>query len=248
MNIAEDCRRICLWSGPRNISTALMYSFAQRKDTQVFDEPLYAHYLSKTEARNYHPGAEEVIAAQENDGEKVVRKLILGKHDSAIVFFKMMTHHLHQLDRSFLAKTRNVILIRDPKEMLVSYVNQVAAPTLADVGYRANAELYDELRKIGKAPVVLDARQTLLNPGKVLAELCNAIGIEFDERMLKWQPGARPEDGVWAKYWYQNVHESSGFQPYQPKKKPLPKHLNTLLEECQPYYDKLSLLAISADN
>ena len=238
--------RICLWSGPRNISTALMYSFAQRKDTAVFDEPLYAHYLSKTPARHYHPGAEEVIATLENDGEKVVQDLILGSHDVPVLFFKHMTHHLNDLDWSFMRRTVNVILTRDPVEMLPSYAKQVAQPALHDVGYALHLELLDYLREIGQEPPVLDAKQTLLNPRGVLTKLCQKRGIPFDAAMLGWEAGARPEDGSWAKYWYHAVHRSTTFQQYSPKTEPFPEKLRPLLAECQPYYDKLAALAIQA--
>ena len=238
--------RICLWSGPRNISTALMYSFAQRADTAVFDEPLYAHYLSKTAAREYHPGAEQVIAEMENDGEKVVRDLILGNHDAPVLFFKHMTHHLNDLDWGFMQQTVNIILTRDPYDMLPSYAKQVEQPALHDVGYALHLELLDYLRGIGQNPPVLDSKQTLLNPRGVLAKLCAQIGIPFDEAMLSWPAGARPEDGSWAKYWYHAVHRSTGFQKYSRKEEEFPEHLRPLLTECQPYYDQLSALAIQA--
>ncbi len=188
--------RICLWSGPRNISTALMYSFAQRADTAVFDEPLYAHYLSKTPAREYHPGAAQVIAEMENDGEKVVQHLILGNRAAPVLFFKHMTHHLNDLDWSFMRQTVNIILTRDPYDMLPSYARQVEQPALHDVGYALHLELLDFLRGIGQEPPVLDSKQTLLNPRGVLRKLCDQIGIPFDEAMLSWQPGARPERWV----------------------------------------------------
>jgi hypothetical protein len=239
--------RICLWSGPRNISTALMYSFAQRQDTMVFDEPLYAHYLSKTPAREYHPGADEVIATMENDGEKVVQDLILGRHPTPIVFFKHMTHHLIHLDWAFLDQTANVLLTRDPFDMLPSYAQVVKAPKLDDVGYAKHIELLDYLRGRGQEPVVLDSRQVLKDPKKVLSELCRRVGIDFDPAMLHWEPGARPEDGLWARFWYASVHRSSGFSPYRSKKEPFPAHLEPLLAECRPLYDQLSALAIQAD-
>ena len=238
--------RICLWSGPRNISTALMYSFAQRTDTAVFDEPLYAHYLSKTAARDYHPGAEEVIATMENDGERVVQELILGNCDAPVLFFKQMTHHLNDLDWGFMRQTVNIILTRDPVEMLPSYAKQVEQPALYDVGYALHLELLDYLQSIGQTPPVLDSKQTLLNPRGVLMKLCEQIGIPFDEAMLSWEAGARPEDGSWQKYWYHALHRSTGFQPYQPKTEPFPDHLRPLLAECQPYYEKLVALAIQA--
>jgi hypothetical protein len=242
----EDIVRICLWSGPRNLSTALMYSFAQRTDTTVFDEPLYAHYLSKTPARGYHPGAEDVITAMENDGQKVVDKLILGPHPTPVVFFKHMTHHLINLDWGFLDHTVNILLTRDPLDMLPSYAAQVETPTLQDVGYAQHLELLRYLQSRGQNPPVLDAKQILLNPKKVLGELCERIDIPFQDQMLHWEAGKRSEDGLWAKYWYHSVHQSTGFGAYTPKSAPFPKSLEPLLAECQPYYDQLSALAIQA--
>lgn len=242
----SNIKRICLWSGPRNISTALMYSFAQRNDCKVFDEPLYAHYLSKTPARAYHPGAEEVIATMENDGQKVVDDLILGDHPKPVIFFKHMTHHLHNIDLGFLDQTVNVLLTRDPFDMLPSYAAQVEKPTLQDVGYKQHVELLNDLQSRGQNPPVLDSKQILLNPRKVLNELCERIGIPFQEAMLSWQAGARLEDGSWAKYWYKSVHESTGFGEYVKKSTPFPESLKPLLAECQPYYEQLSKLAIQA--
>lgn len=239
-------KRICLWSGPRNISTALMYSFAQRDDATVYDEPLYAHYLSKTPAREYHPGSDEVIATMENDGEKVVRDLILGDLPKPVAFFKHMTHHLFDLDLGFLSKTVNVLLTRDPFDMLPSYAVWVEKPTLQDVGYKAHIDLLEYLQSIGQNPPVLDSKQILLNPKKVLGELCERIGIPFQEAMLSWKAGARPEDGSWAKYWYKSVHESTGFGKYVQKSEPFPEALKPLLDECLPYYEKLNTLAIKA--
>ena len=236
--------RINVWSGPRNISTALMYSFAQRGDTRVFDEPLYAHYLTHTDARTYHPGAEDVIAAQNDDGEKVIRDILLGDHDKEVLFFKQMTHHLVELDWSFMRQMVNIILTRDPRDMLPSYAQQVSAPTMRDVGYAQHIQLLEYLRDLGQEPSVLDARQTLLNPRGVLETLCTRIGIPCDDSMLQWAAGARPEDGVWAPHWYENVHRSTGFQPHKPKTEPLHSHLEPLLAECQPHYDQLLKLAI----
>lgn len=238
--------RICLWSGPRNISTALMYSFAQRDDTVVYDEPLYAHYLFRTPARKYHPGAEEVIATMENDGEKVVCDLILGDQPKSVAFFKHMTHHLHDLDLGFLAETTNVLLTRDPVDMLPSYAKQIETPSLRDVGYKSHTELLSRLQSIGQDPPVLDSKQILLNPKKVLSELCERINIPFQEAMLSWQAGPRSEDGSWAKYWYKSVHQSTGFGKYIQKSEPFPEALKPLLAECMPYYEQLSTIAIKA--
>jgi hypothetical protein len=244
--MSKEVLRICLWSGPRNISTALMYSFAQRDDTLVYDEPLYAHYLSKSPARAYHPGAEEVIATMENDGEKVIRDLILGEHPKPVAFFKHMTHHLLDLDLGFLSRTVNILLTRNPVEMLTSFSKRIDNLSLRDTGYKAHLKLLDQLRAIGQTPPVLDSNQVLLNPEKVLGELCERIGIPFQDAMLSWEAGARPEDGSWSKYWYKTLHQSTGFMKPPQKVEPFPEAMKPLLEECQPYYEQLSALAIQA--
>jgi len=242
--VAEEPIRICVWSGPRNISTALMYSFAQRADTTVYDEPLYAHYLSHTSARDYHPGADEIIATMENDGEKVVAETILGKQATPVAFFKQMTHHLVELDQSFMKQTVNVMLTRHPRDMLPSYAEQVSRPTLRDVGYKMHLDLVEYLRSLGQEPPVLDSEATLRNPRGVLQQLCERTGIPFDEVMLSWPAGSRTEDGIWAPHWYASVHRSTGFQPYKPKKEPFPEHLKPLFDECMPYYVALANEAI----
>lgn len=238
-------KRINLWSGPRNISTATMYSFAQRRDTTVFDEPLYAHYLSKTPAFDYHPGAAEVLETQENDGTKVV-EMMMKNHSTEIVFFKHMAHHLIELDWSFLDDCINVILTRNPREMIPSYKEQVEAPSLYDLGYPSQIKVVEYLKSIEQEVIVLESKQVLLNPRKVLSELCERIGIAFDENMLKWEAGARPEDGCWAKYWYKSVHRSTGFAPYRPKTTPFPAHLEDLYKAAKPLYDELASYAIMA--
>lgn len=238
--------RLCLWSGPRNVSTALMYSFAQRNDTQVVDEPLYAHYLRVSGAD--HPGKGEVMAALENDGERVVRETILGPCDQPVLFMKQMAHHLVELDWAFLKKTTNVLLVRDPVEMLPSLAQNLTWPTLRDTGLAKQTELLDTLRAWGQDPPVLEARELLLDPDGVLRQLCERLGIPFQEKMLNWPAERRPEDGVWAKYWYQNVHRSTGFQPYRQKEEPFPPNLLPMLQECRPHYDKLYAAAIKASS
>ena len=231
-------KRINLWSGPRNISTATMYSFAQCSDTTVFDEPLYAHYLSKTPAFDYHPGAAEVLETQENDGSKVV-EMMMGNHSTQVVFFKHMAHHLIELDWSFMKDCVNIILTRNPREMIPSFNKLVDVPVLDDLGYPAQIKVVEYLKSIGQEIIVLESKQVLLNPKKVLSELCERIGIPFDEKMLTWQAGARPEDGCWAKYWYKSVHRSTGFAPYKPKTAPFPAHFEDLYQQAKPLYDKL---------
>ncbi len=236
--------RICLWSGPRNVSTALMYSFAQRPDTQVIDEPLYAHYLRVSGV--WHPGREEVLAAQDNDGERVVREVILGPATRPVLFMKQMAHHLVDLDLSFLAHTVNVLLVREPSEVLRSLVHQLPHPQLRDTGLAVQQDLLARLLAWGQDPPVLDARELLLDPPGVLAELCRRLGIPWTEAMLSWPAAPRPEDGVWAHHWYDQVHRSTGFSPYRPRKEPLLPHLEPVLTECQPCYDALFARALRA--
>lgn len=224
-----------------------MYSFAQRPDTTVYDEPLYAHYLVNSKARSYHPGADEIIATMENDGARVVEELILGPHPTRVAFFKQMTHHLVELDWSFMARTVNVMLTRHPRDMLPSYAEQVSEPTLADVGYKKHMELVEFLHSVGQDPPVLDSAATLRNPRGVLEKLCERLGLDFDDAMLAWPAGERSEDGLWAQYWYHSVHRSTGFQPYRPKTAPFPERLEPLLAECLPYYEALARTAIIAD-
>ena len=221
-----------------------MYSFAQRDDTTVYDEPLYAHYLSHTAARDYHPGADDIISTMENDGEKVVADIILGPQPTPVAFFKQMTHHLVELDQTFMIKTVNVMLTRHPRDMLPSYAAQVSRPTLRDVGYKMHLDLVEYLQSLGQEPAVLDSEATLKNTRGVLEQLCERVGIPFDETMLSWPAGARPEDGIWAEHWYESVHKSTGFQPYEPKSEPFPEHLKPLFDECMPYYVALANEAI----
>jgi hypothetical protein len=236
--------RINLWSGPRNVSTALMYSFAQRGDTRVVDEPLYAHYLRVSGAD--HPGREDVLRSLDPDGERVVREVILGEHDRQVVFFKQMAHHLIDLDRSFLKRCANVLLTRDPCGMLPSLALHLSEPTMRDTGYAVLVELHDQLRALGQDPPVLDARELLLDPFAVLMELCRRLELRFDPAMLGWPPGPRPEDGVWAPHWYEGVHRSSGFERYRPSTTPLPERARPLLAECLPLYERLRAHAIEA--
>ena len=240
----SECLKLSVWSGPRNVSTALMYSFRQRPDTVVVDEPLYGHYLRTTGAA--HPGAREVLEAMEGDGGRVVREVILGPCERPVHFFKNMAHHLVGLDRKFLYRITNVLLIRNPEEMLSSLAEQLPEPTLRDTGLDRQVEILDLVLGRGEKPVVLEARELLLDPDGVLREACERLGLPFEEEMLRWPAGPKPEDGVWAKHWYRNVHASTGFAPYRPKAVRFPQRLAPLPEECLPLYEKLRGYAITA--
>lgn len=238
---------ICLWSGPRNVSTALMYSFAQRDDIRVIDEPLYGHYLRVSGAD--HPGGQAVMDAMNCDGDAVMRELIDQQtHDSTKRrFIKHMAHHLVGLDLGFLRQSCNLFLIRDPKEMLPSLTVQVPHAQLADTGMKRQWELYSELLSEGQRPAILDSRELLLDPEGVLRQLCDHLGHVFTADMLRWPAGPRAEDGVWAPHWYHAVHQSTGFAAYRPKTD-FPAHLEPLLVECQPWYDLLFEQALRATN
>lgn len=227
------------------MSTALMYSFSQLDNVRVVDEPLYGHYLRVSGAD--HPGRDEVLAAMNCDGEAVVHELreLAELHANLQLFVKHMAHHLLALDLDFLYHTKNVFLIRDPREMLPSLVVQVPNATLADTGLRRQWQLYEDLIARGQNPVVLDSRELLLNPAAVLQQLCERVDLQFDDSMLHWPAGPRAEDGVWAKHWYHAVHTSTGFSPYRAKHD-FPVALDPLLAECKPWYEKLFAHAIRA--
>jgi hypothetical protein len=232
--------RIAMWSGPRNISTAMMRSWGNRPDTFVCDEPLYAHYLLKT--RVPHPGVDEVIRSQENDWRKVVSWLVGHEEPGKSVFYqKHMTHHLlPEIDRGWLNQVTNAFLIREPREIVTSFVKVAGTMKIEDTGLRQQLDIFNWVRThTGRVPPVLDARDVLENPSRSLRLLCEALGLEFTESMLSWPPGPRVTDGVWAKHWYDAVMKSTTFQPYQPKNDPVPPALAGVLQEAEEIYKQL---------
>ena len=229
-----------MWSGPRNISTAMMRAWENRGDTAVWDEPLYAYYLNKTGIA--HPGADAVIAAGETDWRKVVQRITGPIPGGKSIFFqKHMTHHLlDEIDRSWLDRLCNCFLIRDPAEVVASYSRARENPVLEDVGVVQQAEIFEFLRAHSRrAPVVIDARDVLEDPEGTLKALCDAAGVSFTPRMLSWPAGPRESDGVWAKYWYDSVIASNGFKPYRPKRLCLSPDLEAIVELCKPHYQRL---------
>lgn len=239
--------RIGMWSGPRNISTAMMRAWENRGDTAVWDEPLYAYYLNKTAIE--HPGADEVIAGGETDWRKVVDRITGPVPGGQPIFYqKHMTHHLlDEVDRGWLDKLVNCFLIRDPAEVVASYSRAREKVVIEDVGIVQQAEIFDYLRARSKrAPVVLDARDVLQNPEGTLEALCNSVGVEFTPRMLSWPAGRRESDGVWAKYWYDSVIASTGFKRHERKPVCPSPRLEAIVEACEPHYRKLHAQRLSA--
>lgn len=245
--------RIAMWSGPRNISTAVMRAWGNRPDTVVVDEPFYAFYLKTTGKK--HPGADEVIARGETDWRKVVEQLTGPIPNGKRIYFqKQMTHHLlPEVDRRWLGSVMNCFLIRDPREVILSYIKRNPEPGLEDLGFVQQLKIFDFIReKLGtlrrgacvarsptSLPIVIDAKDILENPERMLRSLCEAMDVDFDEAMLNWPPGLRDTDGVWAKYWYEDVVRSTSFQPYTPRAGFIPDHLREIHKHCQECYERL---------
>ena len=219
-----------------------MYSFAQRDDTLVVDEPLYAHYLWLS--GKDHPGKAEILSTQNNNGKEVVEQVILGGCSKPVLFIKNMAHHFVKLNDDFLTKVTNVFLIRKPSQLIASYAKIIDNPTLQDVGLDKQLEIFEKLNP--EDVIVLDSGEVLKDPKTVLATFCKRLQIPFDVKMLSWEAGPRPEDGVWAKYWYTNVHRSTGFAKQKTSSRPFPDHLRPLLEQAQPIYDLFYSKAIKA--
>jgi hypothetical protein len=234
--------RIAMWSGPRNISTAMMRSFGARSDTTVTDEPFYAAYLAATGLS--HPMRDEVLASQSQDWRTVAGQLLGPVPENKPIWYqKHMTHHmLDAFGRDWIGQMRNAFLIRDPRAVLASYVRKRDDVTLADIGVVQQRELFErEADRLGKAPPVIEGSDVLADPARSLSLLCNALGIPFTERMLSWAPGRRATDGVWAPAWYNAVEASTGFGPATSNSLVnLPDGLRQIADAAVPHYQLLA--------
>lgn len=237
-----------MWSGPRNISTAMMRSWGNRPDTVVVDEPLYAHYLKQTGLP--HPGAAETLATHEGDWKKVVKWLTGPLPEGKSVFYqKHMTHHmLPNIELDWLKSLTNCFLIREPREMITSLTEFVPVPRMSDTGLPQQVRIFQAVREqTGTIPPVFDARDILENPRGMLTEVCRLVGLEFCDEMLEWAPGRRDSDGSWGKHWYKKVELTTGFGPYRQKPDRVPKSLESILDECNELYEQLRLHRITLD-
>jgi len=236
-----------MWSGPRNISTAMMRAWENRADCVVSDEPLYAHYLARTGLD--HPARDDVIADGETDCDAVVAALTgPAPGDAAVWYQKHMTHHLlPHIDHGWIHQLRNVLLIRDPREVVASYVKSRAHVEPDDIGLRQQVQLYDELAAAGDAPPVIDSGDFLRAPEAHLRALCAWLGIDFSDRMLHWPKGPRASDGIWAPHWYAHVWESTGFEAPLPRTIELSDDAATVAEVCLPHYRHLHALRMRLD-
>lgn len=229
---------IAMWSGPRNISTAMMYAFGNRPDCEAWDEPFYA--FSLVHHGNDHPMRDEIIAANDQDWESLVRRCTAPSL-KPVFYQKHMTHHmLPGYDRSWIKGLANAFLIREPERVLASYTQKWADVTLRDIGFVEQAEIFDMVADhLGHAPPVVNADDVLNDPEGVLRKLCAACGISFDPAMLSWKAGPKPFDGNWAPHWYNAVWKSTGLSKPEPKSVELPGALQKIAEAARPHYEKM---------
>ena len=240
MTDAANPLRIAMWSGPRNISTAMMRAWENREDCTVCDEPLYAAYLAA--AGLDHPGRDEVIAAGDTDWRRVADALLGPVPDGKAIWYqKHMNHHLLAgMDTDWVLALRNVLLIRNPAEVVASYIKSRATVTPDDIGLPQQGRLFDLLcDAVGEAPIVIDAGDFLHAPEAHLRALCDRLGIAFTPRMLSWPAGPRDSDGVWAPYWYDAVWRSTGFEPWRPREDTLTGDALAAADICRPIYERL---------
>jgi hypothetical protein len=239
------CRRINMWSGPRNVSSAMMYSWRQRSDTAVWDEPMYGHYLAVTGID--HPGRDAITAAVPTDRGEILDAMLRHPCPRPVWFFKNMAHHLVGFDIEVIDGLDNFLLTRDPREMLPSLATGLGrVPVIEDTGYDRQVAIVDRLIATDRVPIVVESRELLTDPPAVLSRLCGALGLEFQPAMLSWPPGPKPEDGVWAADWYQRLHKTTGFVPYRPKTDRFPSELEPIYRECLPHYELLVSYALRA--
>jgi len=232
--------RIAMWSGPRNLSTAMMYAFAARGDTAVIDEPFYAAYLFETGLN--HPMRDEILAAQQSDPNAVALTLTGSIPGENRHFYQkhMCQHMLPGVPRDWMAEVVNVFLIRHPARVIASFGAKYEAMTLADIGFSQQAELFEHVEALGQKPVVIDSADIRRNPEGMLRALCDAIGLDWTPAMLHWPAGGHGDDGVWAPHWYGAVHRSTGFAGPEGELPKLEGDAAALLANAIPYYERLA--------
>ena len=232
---------IYMWSGPRNLSTALMRSFENREDTKVWDEPFYAYYLKET--KKNHPLANEIINKYETNLEKII-DLVTAEKDF-IYFQKHMSHHIiKKIPINWITKGINCFLIRHPKEVLLSYIKKNDLIDSNDLGYPAQLRLFNYIKTSNKKILVIDAKDLSEKPEIILKKICKKINIPFTEKMLNWPKGRRDSDGIWEKIWYKNVKSSTSFNKILNKEYEIPKKYNHIYNECLRIYDQLKIYNI----
>ena len=236
--------RIAMWSGPRNLSTAMMYSFAQHSGCEVIDEPFYPAYLHDTGLD--HPYAKEIIANGPISAEAVCEALSTGIVNSPVQYQKHITKHLlADYPRDWLALVCNIFLIRHPARVICSYHIKDEDPEISDIGILDQWQIYQRVIELGQTPIVVDSYDILRNPERELRRICAFAGIEFQTSMLSWPAGPKQYDGIWAPHWYHSVWQSEGFAQPPGELPQVPEHLNALLQESMPYYERLKALTVT---
>ena len=230
---------VACWSGPRNISTALMRSWSSRKDTYVTDEPFYAYYLKETQIN--HPMHEKIINHYLSDYDEIVNHLInVTPNEKNIWYQKHMAHHLIDLSKiDWIKKCENCILLRHPKEVISSYTAKNKLNSITELGYPQQFEIVKFLKGSNQSFKIIDSEDLLKNPKKVLSDWCKSINIKFDESMLQWKKGSHANDGIWWKHWYNNVIETTGFQKYQKKDISIENEYDSIYNDSMEYYNYL---------
>ncbi len=231
--------RIAMWSGPRNISTAMMRSWENRADTCVVDEPFYAYYLNRT--RLLHPGFTEIINSQSVCYEEVAEMMSRGDCSRPLQYQKHMTHHLFEdNDLAWTKKLKHAFLIRHPAEIVSSYTKVRGSCDLQDIGITQQLSLYKQILEItGQDIPIIDSNDVLREPKALMCRLCDRLGVPFSEPMLKWPPGKRASDGVWARYWYDSVEASTEFKAYRRPTLTLDTEQRSVVDEAMPFFDEL---------
>lgn len=222
-----------------------MYSFGNRHDTTAIDEPFYGYYLD-THPEIDHPGRAETLASMPVTRTVIMDKYFHDDYPTDQVFLKNMAHHMDGTDWGFISELKNLFLIRNPRQLIASFAQVIPNPTILDIGLKLEWEILEYALEQEAFAVVMDSNEILKDPRKVLSLLCEKLDIPFKEEMLSWEAGPRDIDGCWAKYWYANVHKSTGFQKQKTSERPFPERLRPLLEEAQKYYDKLAEYSIRA--
>ncbi|GEQ84643.1 branched chain amino acid aminotransferase [Patiriisocius marinistellae] len=223
-----------------------MYSFAQRKNIKVLDEPFYAYYLHNKDKRVKHPSENEIFKSMEISEEKIIaqiEKQALKKD----VFIKGMAHHYLSNKPQFILNWENIILIRHPQKLLTSFSKVIENPTIDDIGIKKASQLFTFLSQSGNVPLIIDSDELIKSPKVYLQKICEKLKIPFSEKMLKWKKGGIPEDGVWAKHWYKNVHNSQEFSVQKSTKQKIPERLLPVLDEALDYYNILKNYILKND-
>ena len=233
---------IYMWSGPRNLSTALMRSFENRNDTEVYDEPFYAYYLNKTKLN--HPMKKEIINSYPISQATIIKK-ITEKANNKIFYQKLMTHHIIKYTRlDWINKGYNCFLIRHPGKVINSYIKKNTLRDINDIGFKKQFEIFNKIKKNKLKYVVINADKILINPNKTIRNLCINLNIKFSKKMLYWRKGKRETDGIWSKVWYKNVEDSNTFSNYKNENLNVPKKYIRIYNESLKYYEAMNQYSI----